>query len=274
MWLTLPFYDFCGFRSVAVNSVYINCSFLHLSCIAPVYQRLQRVLTHTVSDTNPLRHLNVPAGQSLADAVNTHFVSVSNHLPAIDSNPELITDTQLHAEFVIEPYQVAHKLSRLNIYKAPGPVGLHTWLLKECAAYLSEPLAALYNTSLKEGIFPKVWKSAEIIPVPNITPARSIQSDLRPIALLPVGAKVFEGFVREWLLDSLSPTFDAVQFGCLKGRSTAHALTSMLHTWQSSLDNGHSVRLLLVDFSKAFDRVNHNILFQKLLDHNVPQCIL
>jgi len=101
-----------------------------------------------------------------------------------------------------------------------------------------------------------------------------MQSDLRPIALLPVVAKVFEGFVREWLLDSLSPTFDALQFGCLKGRSTAHALTSMLNTWQSSLDNGHSVRLLLVDFSKAFDRVNHNILFQKLLDRNVPQCLL
>jgi len=30
VWLTLPFYDFCGFRSVAVNSVFINCSFLHL----------------------------------------------------------------------------------------------------------------------------------------------------------------------------------------------------------------------------------------------------
>ena len=102
-----------------------------------------------------------------------------------------------------------------------------------------------------------MWKSAEIIPVPKVTPVRSIQSDLRPIALLPVVAKVFEGFVCHWLLDSLSPAFDALQFGCLKGRSTAHALTSMLHTWQSSLDNGHSVRLLLVDFSKAFDRVNH-----------------
>ena len=229
----------------------------------------------SVSDTDQLQHLDVPTGQPLADAINTYFVSVSNELPAIDPNLlELVTDTQLCGEFVIEPYQVAHKLSRLNTYKAPGPDGLPTWLLKECAAYLSEPLAALYNTSLNEGIFPEVWKSAEIIPVPKVTPARFIQSDLRPIALLPVVAKVFEGFVRQWLLESLSSTFDPLQFGCLKGRSTAHALTSMLHTWQSSLDKGHSVRLLLVDFSKAFDRVNHNILFQKLLDRNVPQCLL
>jgi len=51
-------------------------------------------------------------------------------------------------------------------------------------------------------------------------------------------------------------------------------VSKVTHTWQSSLDKGHSVRLLLVDFSKAFDQVNHNILFQKLLDCNVPQCLL
>ena len=57
--------------------------------------------------------------------------NVSNELPAIDPNLlELVTDTQLCGEFVIEPYQVAHKLSRLNTYKAPGPDGLPTWLLK------------------------------------------------------------------------------------------------------------------------------------------------
>ena len=71
----------------------------------------------SVSDTGPLQHLDVPTGQSLADDINTYFVSVSNDLTAIDPNLlELVTDTQLRAEFVIEPYQVAHKLSRLNIY--------------------------------------------------------------------------------------------------------------------------------------------------------------
>ena len=57
-----------------------------------------------------MQHLDVPTGQPLADAINTYFVSVSNELPAIDPNLlELVTDTQLCGEFVIEPYQVAHK---------------------------------------------------------------------------------------------------------------------------------------------------------------------
>jgi len=74
---------------------------------------------------------------------------------------------------------------------------------------------------------------------------------------LPVVAKIFESFVSRWFTDSLSPTFDALQFGCLRGRSTAHDLTSIL--WQSSHDQGHSVRALLIDLSKAQYTVQKNL---------------
>ena len=54
------------------------------------------------------------------------------------------------------------------------------------------------------------------------------------------------------------------QFGCRPGRSTTHALIAIQHTWMETLDNKGSVRALFVDFKKAFDIVNHNILFNKL----------
>jgi len=72
----------------------------------------------------------------------------------------------------------------------------------------------------------------------------------------------------------LRPNLDPLQFGSLKGRSTLHALTSLLHSWQSALDKAHSVRALFVDYSKSFDRVNHNILLQKLLDRQVPHYLI
>ena len=72
----------------------------------------------------------------------------------------------------------------------------------------------------------------------------------------------------------MRPNLDPLQFGSLKGRSTLHALTSVLYSWQSALDKGHSVRALFVDYSKAFDRVNHNILLQKLLDRQVPHYLI
>jgi len=41
VWLTLPFYDFCGFRSVAVNSVY-KLQFFTFICLALMNIRLQQ----------------------------------------------------------------------------------------------------------------------------------------------------------------------------------------------------------------------------------------
>jgi len=114
----------------------------------------------------------------------------------------------------------------------------------------------------REGYFLPVWKAAEVIPVPK---SRSIQTDLRPISLLPCLAKIVKSIVGEWILTMLEPQFEPNQFGCRRGRSTTHALTAMLHAWHTTLDQGGSVRAVLVDFNKAFDLVNHNILLQRLL---------
>ena len=50
--------------------------------------------------------------------------------------------------------------------------------------------------------------------------------------------------------------------GALRQRSTTHALADMLHHWHAAVDNGESVRTctVFVDFAKAFDRVDHNVL--------------
>ena len=64
------------------------------------------------------------------------------------------------------------------------------------------------------------------------------------------------------------------QFGWRKRRSIVHALTAILHTWMSSLDSGDSVCTVFVDFRKAFDLVSHNILFSKLIKHNIPRFLL
>jgi len=63
----------------------------------------------------------------------------------------------------------------------------------------------------------------------------------------------------------LETQFDPNQFGFRRGRSATHALTAMLHTWQTTLDQGGAFRAFLVDFMTTFDLVNHNLLLQKLL---------
>jgi len=42
----------------------------------------------------------------------------------------------------------------------PGPYGLPSWLLRDLAPLPSQPLAAIFNASLREGYLPPIWKSA------------------------------------------------------------------------------------------------------------------
>ena len=73
----------------------------------------------------------------MAEAINAYFVSVSQDLPPADPNflDQLQHDMDVY-KFLIEPHEVAARLAKLNTYKAPGPDGLPTWLLKDCVAYL------------------------------------------------------------------------------------------------------------------------------------------
>jgi len=79
------------------------------------WKQTKKFLSLTDSDS-----LELPNGETLANAINSYFVSVSQDLPPIDSKLlDLLTDTELTADFVIEPYEVAEKLNKLNIYIKP-----------------------------------------------------------------------------------------------------------------------------------------------------------
>jgi len=75
------------------------------------------------------------------------------------------------------------------------------------------------------------------------------------------------------ILEAVGHQLDTNQYGALKQRSTSHALVSVLHHWFTALDNGDSVRALFVDYSKAFDRVDHNTLPNKMMAIGVPKLL-
>ena len=130
------------------------------------------------------------------------------------------------------------------------------------------------NSSIAEGVVPAIWKQANITAVPKTRLPRLIESDLRPISLTPTLSKVFESLVSRWILEALNEKFDKKQYGALKGRSTTHALTDMLHTWHKALDEEQSVKIVFVDYAKALDHVDHETIMTKLVDLGVPQVLI
>ena len=140
---------------------------------------------------------------------------------------------------------------------------------------LSQTVCSTYNSSIREGYVPTLWKSADVLPLGKIPQPQCVDSDLRPISLIPVLSKVLEGFVFNWIAPIVMPYIDPYQFGNVKKSSTTHALVHLLHYWLSALEEPNTlIRTCLIDFSKAFDRIDHNILLHKLKLLNVPPVLL
>ena len=80
-------------------------------------------------------------------------------------------------------------------------------------------------------------------------------------------SKVLEDFGVSWMIEDVGKHIDSRQFGSLKGSSTTYCLLDLIHNWLSELDNpGCYLRACFLDFSKAFDRIDHTIVIRKLID--------
>ena len=136
---------------------------------------------------------------------------------------------------------------------------------------MSRPLAAIYNSSLREGVLPDLWKTATVVPLPKKHPPTVIEKDIRPISLTPIVAKTFESLVLRWVDAIITDKIDPKQFGCMKGTGTTDALIELMHKWFQATDKPDTfIRILLLDYTKGFDLINHNILLEKLLNMDIP----
>jgi hypothetical protein len=93
-------------------------------------------------------------------------------------------------------------------------------------------------------------------------PVTVITKHIRPISLTPSLSKLAEDFiVRYYIGPAVLEIIDPNQYGAIPKSSTTHALISMIHTWASATDGtGAAVRMVLLDYGKAFDLIDHRIL--------------
>ena len=160
--------------------------------------------------------------------------------------------------------------------KAHGDDGVPAWLLKENADLLMKPVTDILNCSYVEACLPPSWKEANVVPVPKQKPIKDVNKHLRPISLTPILSKVAEEFVVEmYVKPVLMGKIGDNQFGSVPRSSITHALISMLHTWLKYTDgNGATVRVVLFDYRKAFDLIDHSILAKKLKTLDLPHRIV
>ena len=162
-------------------------------------------------------------GESLASALNELSVSVNSDIPPLDKDSLPAFLLSRNDIPIIQPYEVCDKLCALQTYKATGPDKIPNRILKEFAFILAEPIAIILNKSLSSSVVSKIWKEANVIPIPKINQPES-ESDTWPIFLTPGLSKVLEDFVVRWMLDDLNGRMS-------KRTIDTCCLLDMLHTY-------------------------------------------
>ena len=214
---------------------------------------------------------------TLANNINDFFVPVSSTLPRLEeSHPIFQTSDPVPDEFTISVDTTKNAPKKIKVNKATGSDGVPAWILRDFSSILAAPLTAIFNSCMRDGVVPAGWKTADVIPLPKKRPSRAIETDIRPISLTPIAAKVFESIILDWITHRIQDKLDPKQFGCISGTGTTDALVEMVHRWYEATDKPKTfVRVALLDYSKAFDHINHHILLTKLvnigIDHHLTR---
>merc|ERR1712175_60266 len=132
------------------------------------------------------------------------------------------------------------------------------------------PLALLLRKSIDEGKIPEIFKMAYVTPI-HKGGSRQKPEQYRPISLTSHIAKVFERVIKKKILEHLvnNEMFNDGQHGFVPGRSTQTQLLSHFSDIYDTLMEGKRLDSIFLDFAKAFDKVDHAILLEKVKKHKI-----
>ena len=165
----------------------------------------------------------------------------------------------------INIHGVKKLISNLKPGKAPGPDNISPRILKELANELAPALTIIFQSSVNTGTLPADWKTAHVTPVfkkgEQYNPA-----NYRPVSLTSVCCKMLEHILTSTIMNHLEHhgILCNQQHGFRMRRSCETQLLDFTNELFENMESGKQTDILVLDFAKAFDKVNHSLLTHKL----------
>jgi len=184
-----------------------------------------------------------------------------------------------HASFVLIQYHLSEQFTfgdvaycevervvkSLANNKAPGTDKVPSLVIKEFAPVIIPLITSIINSSFNCGVFPSVWETAEVCPIPK-DGDHKVVSNNRPISLLPILSKACEKIALDQLTLYMTEKqrLASNQSGNKRWHATETSLISSTDAILRAIDQTKVTAVVCLDMSKAFDSIKHEILITKL----------
>ena len=206
--------------------------------------------------------------EAKANIFNEFFVQMCSETLTSSTLPSFTPRSgALLQGFIINREKVLKFIRSLDSKKVHGCDEISIAMIKICDFSLVEPLCLIFEDCLETGIYPSLWKKANVIHI-HKKDSRRCKTTYRPISLLPIFGKLYEKIIFDSVYSHIRQNglLTLHQSGFQPGDSTINQLLSITHQIYCTFDNVPSLETCAVflDLSKAFDRVWHKGLLYKL----------
>ena len=207
--------------------------------------------------------------QMISEKFNDFFInigpSIADKITKQDKSPAFYIGNKLENSIFIEPVSAPELDDILKTPRkcAPGYDEINIGILNLC-------LPCILNLSLLHGVFPNELKIADVLPLFKSDDPMKF-NNYRPVSLLSILSKIFEKAMYSRLVNFLEmhKILYEKQFGFRKKNSTYMAHMILVDNLIKSLENGEYALGVFLDFSKAFDTVDHSILLSKMYHYGI-----
>ena len=219
---------------------------------------------------NAVKQLDITENEYHLKKPNDQNCPLETAITKFDCHPSILAikrNFKISTKFnflKVNPSNIAEEISKLNRNKAGVSKDIPSKLLKDTSDISSEHLSNIWNNEIIENKdFSGNLKKADICPVFKKDDS-TLAKNYRPISMLPNVSKVFERILQTQLLSYMDKILSPFLCGYRKGYNTQRALISLIEKWKESLDKNGLAAAVLMDLSKAFDTINHELLIAKL----------
>ena len=193
------------------------------------------------------------AGYNLLNSFNTTW----------QPNIDMFEEYPGFSFFDITEYEVTKLIKDINISKSSAYCEISSRLFKDAFSVMVRELTFLFNKCLSEGTFPLDWGLAEVTPIPKAGDLKNVKN-WRPISQIKLPGKLIERLVHTQLSIYFDDILNKNQHGFRKSKSTGTAIFNVLEEVFETWNRKHISSCIFIDYSKAFDTIDHSILIKKL----------